>query len=505
MQIQSPFQVTFNGQNYNSFADYFFASTAEYGTRLALVDSEGGGAKQQQWRFAEISQWTGKATQRMREIGVNAGLCQHKKEVSDLDTPASEMASPMSTSTTVLRDKHFGNQNTTNEESFSNDTEQPSKSNAYLILFTSGTTRQPKPVQITHQTLIANLQCLRLPIYGPPLTTDRFLLTLCLSTLYGFYSAYHALINGSELYMIRKHSNKVFLKSLVDYRITYVHVVPSIIQYLSNDLSLENVNLKPHLRTIICGGAPIDARLARQCKERLGIRDIRQVYGMTELGGPSLVACVGCDNIEAVRPLPGVVAKIIQWDSTNIFANIYRNTKATSDLLTSDGYVKTGDAALYDEQGLIYVLDRVKDIIKYRGSLICPSDVESTLRSHPGIEDCAVVGRQDHVSGEVPAAFVVKRNTHLMLSTSEIRQHVSGKIPQFKGKLRGGVFFISEIPRSICGKIMRQNLRQHWDRERMGSRSEINGISALARGETPPPIAKNSRKASKTIEELAKK
>lgn len=149
------------------------------------------------------------------------------------------------------------------ESTYTSDTE-PIKSNAYLILFTSGTTRQPKPVQITHQTLISNLQCLKLPMFGPPLVSDRFLLTLDLSTLFGFYSAYHALVNGAELYIIHKHSNKLFLKALVEYRvnmhrkiftnycqITYVHVTPIMILFLANDLSLENVNLKPHLRTII--------------------------------------------------------------------------------------------------------------------------------------------------------------------------------------------------------------------------------------------------------------
>lgn len=156
---------------------------------------------------------------------------------------------------------------------------------------------------------------------------------------------------------------------------------------MANDLALENVNLKPHLRSIICGGSPLDSKIARQCKERLGIRDIRQIYGMTEIGGPCLLAHVGCENIESVgRPLPGVIAKVQQWDSkklcgprqpghllitgSNIFANIYRNSKATSELLTNDGYVKTGDAAFYNEHGLIYVMDRIKDVIKYKGTLV---------------------------------------------------------------------------------------------------------------------------------------
>uniref|UniRef100_A0A0N4Z9J3 AMP-binding_C domain-containing protein n=1 Tax=Parastrongyloides trichosuri TaxID=131310 RepID=A0A0N4Z9J3_PARTI len=97
--------------------------------------------------------------------------------------------------------------------------------------------------------------------------------------------------------------------------------------------------------------------------------------------------------------------------------------------------------------------------------MLCPSDVECIIREHPGIDDCAVVGRPDHVSGECPAAFVVKNHAYPLLSTAEVRQHVAGQIATFK-ELRGGVFFISEIPRSLCGKVIRRQLKGFWDRER---------------------------------------
>lgn len=104
------------------------------------------------------------------------------------------------------------------ESSYTNDNETD-KLNAFLILFSSGTTRQAKPVQITHQTVIANLQRLRSQIFNPPTSSDKFLLSLCMSTVYGFYSAYHALINGAELFMARKHVNKAFVKSLEEFKV----------------------------------------------------------------------------------------------------------------------------------------------------------------------------------------------------------------------------------------------------------------------------------------------
>lgn len=132
----------------------------------------------------------------------------------------------------------------------------------------------------------------------------------------------------------------------------------------------------------------------------------------------------------------------------------YKNPKATSELLDANGFVKTGDAGFYDEIGRIYVLDRIKDIIKCKGTLvrplkveisilafqICPSEVELVLRAHVGIDDCAVVGRQDHVTGEVPAAFVVKNPAHPLLASAEVRQYVSGLFCQKEKKSKKSTF-----------------------------------------------------------------
>ncbi|KAJ1358750.1 hypothetical protein KIN20_017252 [Parelaphostrongylus tenuis] len=243
-----------------------------------------------------------------------------------------------------------------------------------------------------------------------------------------------------------------------------------------------------NLRSILISGAPVDSNIANYVKRKMNLKDLRQTYGMTELGGMCTLPNYECDKIESVgTPLPGMLFKIINCETKQlcpprtpghllvqgpqVVPCYYKNSKATAELLDANGYVKTGDAAFYDETGNIYVLDRIKDIIKHKGTLVCPSEIELILRTHPGIVDCAVVGRQDHVSGEVPAAFVVKSQTHPLLASAEVRQYVSGKIPTFK-ELRGGVFFVSEIPRSICGKIIRKQMRQFWDSERATSKKE---------------------------------
>ncbi|KAI6215616.1 hypothetical protein M3Y94_00406100 [Aphelenchoides besseyi] len=264
--------------------------------------------------------------------------------------------------------------------------------------------------------------------------------------------------------------------------ITYLPVFPNFVYFLANDLSLENITLRPHLRTIIVSGAPLDSRLGRQCKERL-------VYFSNDFGSPCMFSHVRSDNMDSTgQLLPNVSARILQWENKNLCVPRqhgrlflrYHDATSNGESINTDGFTKTGDAAFYDEAGFIYVLDQTKEIIRYKGAFISPIDVERALRFHPGIEDCAVVSRQDHIVNEVPAIFVVKRNSNSMLSTAEVRQHIAtaGKIPLFKD-LRGCIFFVSEIPRSN-GKVVRSQLRQYWDRRRSGSKVDtLNGLSTM--------------------------
>ncbi|XGW33636.1 hypothetical protein V3C99_017777, partial [Haemonchus contortus] len=343
--------------------------------------------------------------------------------------------------------------------------------------------------EFSHRSLIINLQQIGLPLYGPVQPRERFLLPLALSHVFGAISAYYALVNGATVYMMAKASPKALVDNLLNLNINVSHITPAMVMWLAMDITLETQQINS-LRSILVAGAPIDANLANHAKRKMHLKDLRQSYGMTELGGLCTLSPYESDKIESVgAPLPGMLFKIVNYETKqlcpprtpgHLLVNgpqvapcYYKNAKATAEIIDSNGYVKTGDAAFYDETGNIYVLDRMKDIIKYKGTLVCPSEVELTLRGHPGIDDCAVVGRQDHVSGEqVPAAFVVKNPAFPLLSSAEVRQYVSGKIPTFK-ELRGGVFFVPEIPRSICGKVLRRQLRQFWDRERTNSKDVI--------------------------------
>ncbi|KJH46016.1 AMP-binding enzyme [Dictyocaulus viviparus] len=282
---------------------------------------------------------------------------------------------------------------------------------------TSESTEDKNAAEFAHRSLMINIQQMSLPLYGPVQPRERFLLPLSFSHIFGAISAYYALVNGAIVYMMSKAFPKALIENLIKLNIHVAHITPTMIMWLAMDNTFENLGIN-NLRSMLVAGAPVDSNLANCVKRKMSLKDLRQTYGMTELGGLCTLSHYECDKIETVGPpLPGMLFKIVNWDTKQlcpprtpgqllvhgpqVIPCYYRNPKATAELIDVDGYVKTGDAAFYDEIGNIYVLDRIKDIIKYKGTLVCPSEVELILRCHPGIDDCAVVGRQDHVSGEV--------------------------------------------------------------------------------------------------------
>lgn len=623
MEIQNPFQITWDKTSAQSFHDYFFSKIASHGSNLAIVDVDTG----KQWRYSEIRNWCEMCATRLKELQVTSssrvavitgttgqaifvhlacsiigcsavavngwstvdevwtlvdlseathlivesqfmqkaddvrrkaqmrggGRIKHVRQIEDVLTAerinvdsarkrsidvkskpplvkemslakinigavltedVNDLTSPMSEisgqSKEINGDIDAGGPE---NEDAQTPVQPTSGQNPMLILFTSGTTGLAKAAEISHRSLIINIQQISLPLYGPVQAKERFLLPLSIAHIYGIVSAYYALINGASVYLISKQTNKLFMDTLVNNHINVMHINPAIVHWMATEAIVDDYKT-PHLRSVLCAGAPVDSNLANTMKSRLNLKDFRQSFGMTELGGICTMSPYQDDKIESVgNPLPGMLFKVVNWETKQlclprqpgqiivlgpqVAPSYYKNPKATSELLDSTGFVRTGDAGFYDEVGRIYVLDRIKDIIKCKGTLICPSEVELVLRAHPGIDDCAVVGRQDHVTGEVPAAFVVKNAGHPLLASAEVRQYVSGKIATFK-ELRGGVFFISEIPRSVCGKILRRNLRQFWDRERTNSKVDnlTNKEGAKAAGAVKGAPAKKTNGSS---------
>lgn len=154
----------------------------------------------------------------------------------------------------------------------------------------------------------------------------------------------------------------------------------------------------------------------------------------------------------------------------NVFKGYWKNAQATKDAMSSDGYFKTGDVGFQDKDHNFYITDRVKELIKYKGFQVAPAELEGKLMDHPGINDVAVIGiNDDEQHTEVPRAYVVASNTSKtsQKDAEDIVQWLSGKVANHK-RLRGGVRFVDEIPKSAAGKILRRLLKDKAKAENAG-------------------------------------
>jgi acyl-coenzyme A synthetase/AMP-(fatty) acid ligase len=226
------------------------------------------------------------------------------------------------------------------------------------------------------------------------------------------------------------------------------------------------------LRVIASGAAPLGRELAQACAERLGCK-IKQVYGMTELGGGTHMAPdSGRDDPESIGPaLPGVESRIVDTVTGQDVATGERgellvrtpatmlgylnNQQATAETIDADGWLHTGDIAIVDEEGWFRVVDRVKELIKYKGYQVAPAELEAILQTHPCVADCAVVGSPDLEAGEVPKAFVVLRSA---CPSDELLDWVAQRVTPYK-KIRR-LEFVEQIPKNPSGKILRRFLRE---------------------------------------------
>lgn len=208
--------------------------------------------------------------------------------------------------------------------------------------------------------------------------------------------------------------------------------------------------------------------------------------------------------------LPNQTAKFLSPDSTspsdpelppgstgelyirgpNIFKGYHKNPAATAAAITEDGYFRTGDIGYVDSEGNFYITDRVKELIKYKGSQVAPAELEGILVAHPDIEDVAVIGVYDESqASEVPRAFVVLRkgqgvnkndNQHNnnyevgMKEEQEIKTWLEARVASYK-QLRGGIKFVEQIPKSASGKILRRVLRdgEKQQQQQLGVKAKL--------------------------------
>jgi acyl-CoA synthetase (AMP-forming)/AMP-acid ligase II len=344
--------------------------------------------------------------------------------------------------------------------------------------YSSGTTGVPKGVMLTHTSIATNLA--QLEPFIPMGPGDRVLAVLPFFHIYGLTALMNApLRQGATVVVLPRFELDQFLAAIEKHRINGLYVAPPIVLALAKHPAVADYDLSS-LEYIVSAAAPLDAALAEACSARLKLPPVRQAYGMTELSPGTHVV-----PLDAVNPPPGAVGRLLPSTEMRILSlddpardaepgtegevairgpqvmkGYLGRPDATAAMIDADGWVHTGDIGRVDEDGWLFVVDRVKELIKYKGFQVAPAELEALLLTHEGIADAAVIGVHDEDGAEIPKAFVVRQPSAADLSAEDVMTYVAGKVAPYK-KIRR-VEFIDGVPRAASGKILRRELR---DRE----------------------------------------
>jgi acyl-CoA synthetase (AMP-forming)/AMP-acid ligase II len=345
-----------------------------------------------------------------------------------------------------------------------------------VLPYSSGTTGIPKGVMLTHRQIATNLAQIR-PLIGTG-PGERILAVLPFFHIYGMTALMNApLRQGATVVVLPRFDLDTFLAAIQNHRITGLYVAPPIVLALAKHPVVAQYDLSS-LKYIISAAAPLDAKLAAACAQRLGLPPIGQGYGMTELS-----PCTHVVPLDAHDAPPGTVGKLVAGTEMRILSlddpdkdlgvgqageiairgpqvmkGYLGRPEATDAMIDRDGWLHTGDVGYVDADGWLFVVDRVKELIKYKGFQVAPAELEALLLAHPRIADAAVIGVYNDDHNEVPHAFVVRRAGADDLSEGEVMMYVAERVAPYK-RVRN-VTFIDGVPRAASGKILRRQLRE---------------------------------------------
>lgn len=345
-----------------------------------------------------------------------------------------------------------------------------------VISCSSGTTGLPKGVMLTDKNFLTVIR--HFAISSPEIVNNNAT-TLALLPFFHAYSFSVLLVRlsfGNKSVILPRFDEKIFLRTIERYKIGYLTIVPPLMVFLAKHPIVDKYDLSS-IKEIWCGAAPLSEKIAKMVAKRLNMKNIKQGYGLTEttlavIKSPNNSTKYGSVGVLA----PGTSAKVISVNEDNLGQNLGPNDAgelcfkgnlimkgycnddlATTAMIDNDGWLHSGDMGYYDEQGYFYIVDRLKELIKYKGFQVPPAELETILLTCPGIKDAAVIGLPHEEAGELPTAFIVKQEGS-NITEEDIAKFVNERVSNHK-RLRGGIRFIANIPKTASGKILRRVLR----------------------------------------------
>ncbi|KAL7413946.1 hypothetical protein BDY24DRAFT_414645 [Mrakia frigida] len=364
---------------------------------------------------------------------------------------------------------------------------RPRADDTAFLCYSSGTTGRSKGVASTHRNVltIVAVTCQEWPILLPG--QQNVLQPLPAYHIFGLVSILTCLKLQVLQVFLKKFSPEMFGAAIALHQVYFSAVVPPMLVSLSQGNISKKHNLSS-LKAVVCGAAPLGPELTNKVLKAIPHLKILQTYGLTETSPFCTVTPVNAteqDYGSIGLLLPNLQARLVDDDEkdvvkgeeergelwirgTNVMKGYWRNPRATRESITFDGWFKTGDIAIVNARGFFYIVDRKKELIKYKGFQVPPAELEAKLLAHELVADVGVIGVWDEERAtEVPRAYVVPTGGYNSIKGGkegrqklehDLERWIATQVSDYK-RLRGGVHLIEVIPKSTAGKILRRQLR----------------------------------------------